>query len=254
MENQQLQLAESTVSLIESLKNEDVPELIIAENKITIKKALEATTIVKVKKQIGEKDLLKVVSFMLASCISNFNVTTKPSKEQAELQVYTMANDIINEFPYESLEDFALCFKKARNYAFGSTFNRVDSETVFGWMRKHLEANAAEREMINHNLKHPKQAKEEIKPLEFVDPKNKEHYDAVQNIAKQLRTGSYKSVKDVFPKAELPTHEAFINSMKGRIKMMSDQEMEDYLKQAINGKLREVIEIINAEKERRENE
>lgn len=236
--------------MIESIKNESVPDLLLAENKITVQSALNAPTIIQVKNEIGENDLMKVVSFMIATCISNFNVTTKPTDKQQELQIYTMANDMIDKFKRESLEDFALCFKRARRFEFGTTFNRIDSETLFGWMAKHLELNAEERERQHYIIKHPKKDNENIAGPPK-DPEARMHYDSIQQIAKGLKTGNYKSVKDIFPKIELPTHEKFLASLTSRIKMMNEKEMADLLKQAANGKLYDVIKLVEEEKEKR---
>jgi hypothetical protein len=241
-------LHQSTVSLIQSLKTERVDDLILAENKITISTCLEAQTVREIKKNVSEKDLLKIVSFMITTCISSFNVTTKPSHEQQRLQIYTMANDFIDKFRNESLEDFALCFKKARTAEMGTSYNRIDSETLFGFMRVHLESKAYERENVNAKLKYPKiDNTPSLGPPK--DPEALKHYEAIGKIAKDLKTGNYK--KDLFPNRDKPTHESFIDNLSKRVKIMSETELAETLKSAINGKLKDVEQILKQELERR---
>jgi hypothetical protein len=232
------------------LKTERIPDLILAEKKLTVLGCLEAQTVSEVEKAIGEQDLLKIVSFMITTCISNFNVTTKPSPQQQEIQIFTMASDFIEKYKRESLEDFALCFKKARQADLGTSYNRIDSETLFGFMKIHLESKAEERERINAMVKYPKNdiitTQEPPK-----DPEALRHYEEVKKIAKGLKTGNYRSVKNIFPKAELSTHEMFLENLGKRIKMMNEAELEDLFKQASNGNLKDVMKLVNEEKERR---
>jgi hypothetical protein len=243
-------LPQSTDLLIKSLKTERIPDLILAEKKITITKCLEAKTVNEIEKLIGEQDLLKIVSFMITTCIANFNVTTKPSLKQQEIQIYTMTNDFIDKYKSESLEDFALCFKKARQADLGTSYNRIDSETLFGFMKIHLESKAEERERINAMVKYPKN---DIITTQGPpkDPEALRHYEEVKKIAKGLKTGNYRSVKNIFPKAELSTHEMFLENLGKRIKMMNEAELEDLFKQASNGNLKDVMKLVNEEKERR---
>lgn len=53
-------------------------------------------------------------------------------------QIKTIVEDLIDKYQYESLEDFILIFKRARQGEFGELY-RLDSAVIFGWMERYLE-------------------------------------------------------------------------------------------------------------------
>lgn len=53
-------------------------------------------------------------------------------------QITTIIEDLVDRYQYESLEDFILVFKRARQGEFGELY-RLDSAVIFGWMERYLE-------------------------------------------------------------------------------------------------------------------
>lgn len=63
-------------------------------------------------------------------------------------QIKIIVEDLLDKYPNESLEDFILCFKKARHGEFGIIYH-VHSAVVFGWMDLYLEQ---KYQVIERNL------------------------------------------------------------------------------------------------------
>jgi hypothetical protein len=123
-----------------------------AERGVTILTCIEAPSILKVQKDIGFKDTIRIVSFLLKSIIDTLKVAHKPTEES---EIFILASDFMEQYKYETLEDFVLCFKKARKNCFGENYHRIDSTILFQWMGKHLEEKAIALEKIHHQAKYP---------------------------------------------------------------------------------------------------
>jgi len=53
-------------------------------------------------------------------------------------QILQIVEDLVERYPHETVEDFILLFRKARQNEFGEIY-RLDSAVIFGWMDKYLE-------------------------------------------------------------------------------------------------------------------
>ena len=73
----------------------------------------------------------------------------KQSNEPRSLnedQIYRISMDIVNDYPYESLEDFALMFKMARSGRFSEAYGTIDQSQIYKWIGEYLELKAIDRE------------------------------------------------------------------------------------------------------------
>lgn len=59
-----------------------------------------------------------------------------------------MAEDLIDCYKYDSLEDIAEALKKGRQGRYGKIYGKINGVILGEWMSKHLEEKANEREKI----------------------------------------------------------------------------------------------------------
>jgi len=90
-------------------------------------------------------DIGKALVILIMRTANAFNVKRNINEDQATM----IAGDLLDKFPTETLEDFVICFKKARQGDFGTTYEGLDSQKMFEWMGQHLESKAIERERLN---------------------------------------------------------------------------------------------------------
>lgn len=65
----------------------------------------------------------------------------------------TIAEDLVDKYKYESIEDIMYCLKKGRQGYYGNNYNKLNLIVISEWMGKHLEEKAREREKIIQNRK-----------------------------------------------------------------------------------------------------
>lgn len=65
-----------------------------------------------------------------------------------EFQKVDMVQSMMEQYPNESLHDFMLCFKMAKNGLLGPIYNRIDRQVIHQWMSKYLELKAIELEAL----------------------------------------------------------------------------------------------------------
>jgi hypothetical protein len=129
------------------------------EKDLTIEKIIETAKPISVLVRESDKATVKQALDLLVIRLSasfNMNLNLK------DFQIKIIVEDLIEKYPNESIEDFALVFKKARQGEFGEVY-RIDSAVIFGWMGKHLDQKyeAIERRLMQ----------EKDKPYELPDHK-----------------------------------------------------------------------------------
>ncbi|BDD11756.1 hypothetical protein FUAX_41880 (plasmid) [Fulvitalea axinellae] len=88
------------------------------------------------------KDARKALTFMLMRTANYFNL----GKTMNAGQVFEVCDLILEEYPHESLEDFALCFRYARKGRYGKLYDRLDGGVIFGWVHEYMEEKSIARE------------------------------------------------------------------------------------------------------------
>jgi hypothetical protein len=108
--------------------------LISVATGLSIEKSLECVKIFKLKQQLEEADLMKIVIFIIKNFCDSFNL----KESMNALQIVEAANEFIERYSHESLEDFILCLKKAKNGQYGPVYNRIDRTIIFEFWMKYL--------------------------------------------------------------------------------------------------------------------
>ena len=73
-------------------------------------------------------------------CVDQMGIQTSPSFLE------TFAEDALEVYPYESLEDIRECLKKGRQGKYGITYGKFNMIVFTDWMSKHLDDKAKARE------------------------------------------------------------------------------------------------------------
>ena len=68
-----------------------------------------------------------------------------------ENQIYETAQMILDSYPYFTLADINLIFKKAKKGDFGQIYDRLDGQIIFSWFTKYnsLRCSESEEQSIN---------------------------------------------------------------------------------------------------------
>lgn len=133
MENQNLQRQERSNALIAIVTNLELSRDF--ERSLSIKKIIkEAVPMIELKRVVGSRQVAVALDIQLTRLVGNLNL--KWSLNDA--QIKTIVEDLMDKYPNECLEDFILCFKKARMGEYGELI-RLDSPIVFSWMQLYLD-------------------------------------------------------------------------------------------------------------------
>lgn len=154
--NQELQLRALSTGLIATLNDpEHAREF---ERSLTIKKIVEsAMPLCEVVRLTSSRAVAQTLDAALTKLVAAVNV----SQNLNDGQIKTIVEDLIDKYPNESIEDFILVFKKARQGEFGIIYS-LHSAVIFGWMEFYLEEKyqAVERKLML----------EKDKPYELPEP------------------------------------------------------------------------------------
>jgi hypothetical protein len=128
-----LQLRERSTGLIATLT--DLDRCREFERSLTINKIItDAIPIVELKRTVGSRQVAIALDVQLTRLVASLNLKWNVS----DTQIKTIVEDLIDTYPSETIEDFILCFRKARLGEYGELV-RLDSPIVFTWMQKYLE-------------------------------------------------------------------------------------------------------------------
>jgi len=112
---------------------------------LTVKDSLDAVVI----RQRDRAECLQLIARELEDFLSSSMI------EASANQKSLWAIDLISKYYHDTIEDIAICFRRARQGDFGNTFKTRFNLGVFSeWMEKILEDKAAEREKRYNNWKH----------------------------------------------------------------------------------------------------
>lgn len=161
-------------------------------------------------KEHSDKAVKNKVAGFLIKCSSQLGLTYEPNF------IETLAEDVIDKFKYESLEDIAECLKKGRQGDYGTSYNKLTMIVISDWMAKHLEDKAINREKL---IKQKYQTTKE--PLKVVDYEKFKARIAEKKpkIAKGQKEMLDDYIQKVCEALEVDTKELFNGSRK---KMVAD--------------------------------
>ena len=117
------------------------------------------------------------------------------------MAIKLMAEDLIDAFKYDSLEDIAEALKKGRQGRYGKVYGKINGIVLAEWMGKHLEEKAIARERVHKekssNSKEEKDFNKEYKRRmsEIVEKEDQER-------VKQIMSEADSIIKSVLEKRE----------------------------------------------------
>lgn len=118
-------------------------------NKIT--DLLECEPIAAVVSNIGTECVQIYLESELIKLAGNVNIN--PALNLKNHQVPVIALTLIENYKWESIEDFTLCFRRAIGGMYGEIF-RLDGAVIGLWMSKYLEEKYDALEQQKHQIKH----------------------------------------------------------------------------------------------------
>jgi len=184
----------------------------------------------------GKLNVMISLVKLLMNLQENINSTRPLNAEQMK----TIASDIIDQHPNESIEDFALCFKMARRNEFSNSFGTIDSLVINIWFREYLDRKAIDRENRAH-LKNVELRKEGLAPSEAL----KKLVDAVkidkprENVKRITFEEDYERIKDVIENYHPQYDEGKLRRLRSSLERNDNSEHGNYgeLIKLINQKL-----------------
>lgn len=87
------------------------------------------------RKETSEQNALTELKMLIVNLNESLNI----GKKMTAVQIETAAQDIIEDYYYLNLADFALCFKNGRKLRYGEIYDRMDSSVILGWLNKYIE-------------------------------------------------------------------------------------------------------------------
>lgn len=149
------------MQLLSCLVERNESKLIILEKNLSIPKSIEGSKLVKLERQIGDFGIITAICYLINRFNTNFNVGKKLTIEQSAL----LASDIVEKYPYETIEDVVLMLKMVRQGIIGDGKDyKLDGQNVMTkWFPEYLEKKYEELE---------RQKKKELSEMNTVNSDN----------------------------------------------------------------------------------
>ncbi len=135
------------MQLMQCLASNDEVGLIVFEKNLTVSNAIDGTKLRKLEKEVGEVNTITAICYLLNRFNANFNVGKSLTIQQSA----TLASDIVEKYPYETIEDIVLMLKQVRQGIIGDGKDfKLDGQNVLAkWMPDYLDRKYAEVERKN---------------------------------------------------------------------------------------------------------
>lgn len=132
-ENNALQVKERSIDLIAIMTEAETSR--DYERSLTMQKIItSAIPMAELRRVVGSRQVAIALDVQLTRLVGNLNLKWSLN----DGQIKTIVEDLLDKYPNESLEDFILCFKKARQGEFGELI-RLDGPIIFSWMDIYLD-------------------------------------------------------------------------------------------------------------------
>lgn len=134
------------MQLIQCLASNNEVGLIVFEKNLSLANAIEGTKLKKLEKGIGEISTITAICYLLNRFNSTFNVGKSLSSSQSAL----LASDILEKYPYETIEDVVLMLKQVRQGIIGDGKDyKLDGQNFLTkWFPEYLDKKYAEIERL----------------------------------------------------------------------------------------------------------
>jgi len=145
------------------LGSNDEVGLIVFEKNLNLSNAIDGTKLKKLEKEVGEINTITAICYLINRFNANFNVGKSLTQQQAAL----LASDIVEKYPYETIEDIVLMFKQVRQGIIGDGKDfKLDGQNVLAkWFPEYLDKKYIEVE--RRNQKANETVKEESNAVEL---------------------------------------------------------------------------------------
>jgi hypothetical protein len=129
------------------LGSQDEVGLIVFEKNLSLSNAINGTNLRKLEKEVGEINTITAICYLIKRFNSNFNVGKSLTDQQAAL----LASDIVEKYPYETIEDVVLMLKQVRQGIIGDGKDyKLDGQNVLAkWFPEYLDKKYIEVERQN---------------------------------------------------------------------------------------------------------
>jgi hypothetical protein len=144
------------------MANKNVMELVKVEKHLTVDKAIQGTKNCQLVKAFGETTMVKAFSGVILMANDFFN-----TGQMNDVQAVQTASLLLEQYPYETIEDLMLCLKNAKIGKYGKVYNRIDGQVIFEWFKLYLDEKYERFEQIKReeNLSHREKISETIMPF-----------------------------------------------------------------------------------------
>lgn len=138
---------QQSMQLMQCLASNNEVGLIVFEKNLTVSNAIDGTKLRKLEKEVGEVNTITAICYLLNRFNANFNVGKSLTIQQSA----TLASDIVEKYPYETIEDIVLMLKQVRQGIIGDGKDfKLDGQNVLAkWMPDYLDRKYAEVERKN---------------------------------------------------------------------------------------------------------
>jgi hypothetical protein len=134
------------MQLMRCLASNDEVGLIVFEKNLKLSDAIDGTKLKKLEKSVGEINTIKAICYLINRFNSNFNVGKSLTQTQSAL----LAADIVEKYPYETIEDVVLMLKQVRQGIIGDGKDyKLDGQNVMvKWFPEYIENKYREFERL----------------------------------------------------------------------------------------------------------
>lgn len=131
---------------MQCLASENEVGLIVFEKNLKISHAIDGTKLNKLEREVGEINTITAICFL----INRFNASFNFGKSLTQQQAAFLAADIVEKYPYETIEDVVLMLKQVRQGIIGDGKDfKLDGQNVLTkWFPEYLDRKYAELERI----------------------------------------------------------------------------------------------------------
>ena len=138
---------QQSMQLMQCLASNDEVGLIVFEKNLSISNAIDGIKLRKLEKEVGEVNTITAICYLLNRFNANFNVGKSLTTQQSA----TLASDIVEKYPYETIEDIVLMLKQVRQGIIGDGKDfKLDGQNVLAkWMPDYLDRKYTEVERKN---------------------------------------------------------------------------------------------------------
>jgi hypothetical protein len=124
--------------------------LLVFEKNLKLVEAIDGTKIYNLQKEVGEINTITAICYLINRFNANFNFGKSLTTQQSAI----LASDIVEKYPYETIEDIVLMFKQVRQGIIGDGKDfKLDGQNVLTkWMPEYLDKKYQELERINKKV------------------------------------------------------------------------------------------------------